>query len=928
MLELGRNDGAAPARRAAESKALADDQRAAPARRAAESKALADDQHALTVPSTAHVWVDGSAPPVVDTVGQLGAALRQQQAMAEAAAAAASARGRPPSWLRLLPSRLQRRGTVQLVDSGLRVEHCQGTEPLPPSRATSKSYPPRCIVAIVVGLWSLALGALVAMVAVGGLVRQLGPPPTPPAPPSHPAHPPPDQPAPSEAPADAQAAAWQTLWDGPCSDPCGRGTRALQVRCVEDFVEVGEEHCASPAPEGVAPCAVTCLHVDPAEGNDGHAGTLERPLRTVAACTARGVDLGAELLPAASPMAAHQLRCLLRAGVYREEAGRPLAGADHIQIEPLGDGAVIIDGTDEVDLTFSPHAAHGAAVLVSSPLPPGTTRPKLVVGGAALQCANESAVIDGTHLPKRGWATHGVPCFLWDTEAAWSEPFAAEDAVRFFERGEAKDAAWRVERRVPKIWFSEASRVVYFRSDGEPPPLVQVKNESRADLLDVGAGANRVFVRGLHFYGAACCGAGPVTMHNSHDLRLERNRFLYAPVSGVRLTTTARNGRGAGSFARIQGNCFEFGEAGLRYKSTGAEVLHNYWAFNSFEARGEYTVDAHAMRSLFLRNTLLYNGDKGGHFNWARGNRLLENLIIGQNFLGPRFDAAVFHAVTLGQEGLMVEGNWALGPSLVSFIRLDTSQTTSRGAAGRHAVVRNNVHFGLGITLKGYNHTAEHNVGSKLLVVSAWAAIDDHNAASIVRYNAHSKTSARASSRLHGAIPGLSSLNVCNDLLVCNPNNSTRSLTPAWLAAQFTNDTRRLDGGVSRELVGGSWAARGAIDTSGIDGGGAAENEAGVADGDTLLGGRKPWEISTPVATGMDFRPRRDGRLVLDCSGHEAACAGDGRTVGYTTERPVYTSFDSFVGAYAPDAEVVPPGCPACAPGGGYSIHFPIGQVL
>ena len=87
-------------------------------------------------------------------------------------------------------------------------------------------------------------------------------------------------------------------------------------------------------------------------------------------------------------------------------------------------------------------AAHGAAVLVSSPLPPGTTRPKLVVGGAALQCANESAVIDGTHLPKRGWATHGVPCFLWDTEAAWSEPFAAEDAVRFFERGDGNRSRW------------------------------------------------------------------------------------------------------------------------------------------------------------------------------------------------------------------------------------------------------------------------------------------------------------------------------------------------------------------------------------------------------------------------------------------------------------------------------------------------------
>ena len=91
----------------------------------------------------------------------------------------------------------------------------------------------------------------------------------------------------------------------------------------------------------------------------------------------------------------------------------------------------------------------------------------------------------------------------------------------------------------------------------------------------------------------------------------------------------------------------------------------------------------------------------------------------------------------------------------------------------------------------------------------------------------------------------------------------------------------------------------------------------------TYGGGRYLLDTIKGADLGM-----QDGRLVLDCSGHEAACAGDGRTVGYTTERPVYTSFDSFVGAYAPDAEVVPPGCPACAPGGGYSIHFPIGQVL
>ena len=45
--------------------------------------------------------------------------------------------------------------------------------------------------------------------------------------------------------------------------------------------------------------------------------------------------------------------------------------------------------------------------------------------------------------------------------------------------------------------------------------------------------------------------------------------------------------------------------------------------------------------------------------------------------LGPQFDAAVFHALTGAQEGLVIEYNWVLGPSLVSFARLDTAQSTT-----------------------------------------------------------------------------------------------------------------------------------------------------------------------------------------------------------------------------------------------------------
>jgi hypothetical protein len=92
----------------------------------------------------------------------------------------------------------------------------------------------------------------------------------------------------------------------------------------------------------------------------------------------------------------------------------------------------------------------------------------------------------------------------------------------------------------------------------------------------------------------------------------------------------------------------------------------------------------------------------------------------GPRILGQRFDAAVFHALTGAQEGLVVEYNWVLGPSLVSFTRLDTASKTTPDEAGSHAIIRRNVHLGLGITTKGYNHTVEHNTGSRFLAVESW----------------------------------------------------------------------------------------------------------------------------------------------------------------------------------------------------------------
>jgi len=292
---------------------------------------------------------------------------------------------------------------------------------------------------------------------------------------------------------------------------------------------------------------------------------------------------------------------------------------------------------------------------------------------------------------------------------------------------------------------------------------------------------------------------------DSADLRITRSRFLYAPSTGIRLKTTRRTSRGGTPYVNFENNTAEFGEAALFYKGTGSRLLGNYLAFNSFEARSPYTLDNQAQRTVVAYNTLLYNGDKAGHFSWARGHHCHHNLVIGQDYLGPRFDAAVFHALTGAQEGLVVEYNWVLGPSLVSFTRLDTASKTTPDEAGSHAIIRRNVHLGLGITTKGYNHTVEHNTGSRFLAVESWKLVPNNNYASVARYNAHTEVAARASTRPFGAIPGLASLNVCGDLRVCNYQNLTAE---HFLARQLRN----LEDGVMAELINANWPA---LDTSG-----------------------------------------------------------------------------------------------------------------
>jgi len=478
--------------------------------------------------------------------------------------------------------------------------------------------------------------------------------------------------------------------------------------------------------------------------------------------------------------------------------------------------------------------------------------------------------------------------------------FALDDAVAVYERGETLDE----DRNVPWFWVDERKGEVHVDTSKAPSTYpIRVKNATRRDVLSIDDGCHRIHVRDLYFYGTSCCGAGPAyNSLQSTDLRLTRSRFLYAPVDGIRLKSTKQTKRGGTPYVKFENNTAEFGEGALYYKGTGARILGNYFAFNSFEQRTAYTLNNMAQRSVVAHNTLLYNGDKAGHYSWARGNIHHHNLVIGQDFLGPQFDAAVFHALTGAQEGLVIEYNWVLGPSLVSFARLDTAQSTQPDEAGRYTTIKHNVHMGLGMTTKGYNHTIEHNTGSRFLQVESWASIDDHNLYTVARYNAHSEVKSRGSTLEFDAIPGYASLNLCGDLVVCNPRNHTAP-------PELTRQLLPLTDGVQEELINGAWPA---VDTSGVGEGEDSFNEAGVIDGDDLLGLFEPHEIGTPTAEAMDFRPKADGKLVWSCSD----CAGDGGTYNYVDQKPSWTDFDDYAGAYSVDDELWVPGCHDCVTGG------------
>ena len=213
--------------------------------------------------------------------------------------------------------------------------------------------------------------------------------------------------------------------------------------------------------------------------------------------------------------------------------------------------------------------------------------------------------------------------------------------------------------------------------------------------------------------------------------------------------------------------------------------------------------------------------------------------------------------------------------------------------------------MGLGMTTKGYNHTIEHNTGSRFLQVESWASIDDHNLYTVARYNAHSEVKSRGSTLEFDAIPGYASLNLCGDLRVCNPRNHT---SPPELTRQLLP----LTDGVQDELINGAWPA---VDTSGVGEGEDSFNEAGVIDGDDLLGCSSRTRSGRRRPRPWTFDPKPAG----SSSGAVAQIVRDGGTYNYVDQKPSWTDFDDYAGAYGVDDELWVPGCHDCVTGGKYA---------
>lgn len=241
--------------------------------------------------------------------------------------------------------------------------------------------------------------------------------------------------------------------------------------------------------------------------------------------------------------------------------------------------------------------------------------------------------------------------------------------------------------------------------------------------------------------------------------------------------------------------------------------------------------------------------------------------------------------------------------------------------------MRKNVHFGLGNTLKGYNHTYEHNTGNNLNVVWQWKVIVDHNEQSYIRYNAYTGIKSRGSKYPKNAIPGYSAINACNDLDVCNNNPSLENskIVDAELSEQIRAMSDVND--ICAELR-NCWTSAGGEEQGDVLDDGSQD---GFVVGDSISN-YHPWQVPTPTLKDKahDFRPKENSRLVLNWNGNRGASSNgmviapksiiyqvesDANSLdGYkvTMNRPdpreLPATFDSYMGAYSPNEPLWVPG--------------------
>lgn len=238
---------------------------------------------------------------------------------------------------------------------------------------------------------------------------------------------------------------WETVWDTECDTLCGTGTRVLKVYCMEDFTPVEDSKCpAEVRPADTETCEVECRYVDPVDGDDSAeegGRDQSKPLKTLAKCVGFAEDRSGDKTTSASDVvsAAPVTRCLLAAGVYGSgfAPGTVTNEKDNVVIQPhpsAPEGSVIFDGTSILSNLIGAWKEHPTLPDVS--LLQGLSglhedakrRPAVIVGGHNIMCAKETAIVDGKHPAKRGWATKSVPCFMWDPIKNWATVFSEEDA--------------------------------------------------------------------------------------------------------------------------------------------------------------------------------------------------------------------------------------------------------------------------------------------------------------------------------------------------------------------------------------------------------------------------------------------------------------------------------------------------------------------